>query len=150
VGLIAQAGAYACYVGLLFTLPLQYTIGAVAFRDCFGVPGARSFSNKPTEQQDYGSPPVLPSYSPQSWQAPGTNAPSSQSSMGSTSYSPPPPPPQSPWNAPAPPAPPSAPPPSAVEPSTQSPSGSGQPSPPMNRPASETPAQIVCPSCLAV
>jgi len=43
VHLIAQSGAYLCYVGLLATFPLQFTIGAVAYRDCFGVPGARSF-----------------------------------------------------------------------------------------------------------
>lgn len=43
VGLIAGAGSYACYVGLLATIPLQYTISAIAYRDCFGVPGATSF-----------------------------------------------------------------------------------------------------------
>jgi uncharacterized membrane protein len=35
VGLIAQVGAYACYVGIVFSLPLTFTIGAVAYRDCF-------------------------------------------------------------------------------------------------------------------
>lgn len=43
VSLIASAGSYACYVGLLATIPLQYTMGAIAYRDCFGVTGARSF-----------------------------------------------------------------------------------------------------------
>ena len=41
--LIASAGTYACYVGLLATLPLMFTMTAVAYRDCFGVEGALSF-----------------------------------------------------------------------------------------------------------
>src|SRR6185295_3749730 len=41
--LIASAGTYACYVGLLATWPLMFTMTAVAYRDCFGVDGARSF-----------------------------------------------------------------------------------------------------------
>jgi ribosomal protein L40E len=41
--LIVGAGSYACYVGLLATYPLLFTITAVAYRDCFGLPGARSF-----------------------------------------------------------------------------------------------------------
>lgn len=35
VNLIAQLGVYACYIGMIFTLPLSYTIAAVAYRDCF-------------------------------------------------------------------------------------------------------------------
>lgn len=35
IGLLAQVGAYACYIGIVFTLPLLFTIGAVAYRDCF-------------------------------------------------------------------------------------------------------------------
>lgn len=40
VQLIASAGTYACYVGLLVTLPLMFTIGVVAYRNCFGLEGA--------------------------------------------------------------------------------------------------------------
>jgi len=58
VSLIAQAGAYACYVGLLATMPLHYTIAAIAYRDCFGMPGARSFATKTSPQDTYGAPPA--------------------------------------------------------------------------------------------
>ena len=58
VSLIAQAGSYLCYVGLLITWPLQYTIGAIAYRDCFGVPGARSFASKAAPPHAYGAPPT--------------------------------------------------------------------------------------------
>jgi uncharacterized membrane protein len=44
VQLIAQAGSYACYVGLLATIPLLFTITAVAYRDTFGLEGARYFA----------------------------------------------------------------------------------------------------------
>ena len=44
VQLIVSAGTYLCYVGLLVTWPLMFTITAVAYRDCFGVEGAVSFS----------------------------------------------------------------------------------------------------------
>lgn len=40
VQLIASAGTYACYIGLLATLPLMFTITAAAYHDCFGVEGA--------------------------------------------------------------------------------------------------------------
>jgi uncharacterized membrane protein len=43
VSLIGQIGSYACYVGILVTYPLIFTIGAVAYRDCFGIPGMRTF-----------------------------------------------------------------------------------------------------------
>lgn len=35
VGLIAQIGVYACYIGVIFTLPLMYTISATAYLECF-------------------------------------------------------------------------------------------------------------------
>jgi hypothetical protein len=35
-GFIAGLGAYACYVGLIFTLPIYYTIIAAAYEDRFG------------------------------------------------------------------------------------------------------------------
>lgn len=40
VQLIASAGTYACYIGLLATLPLMFTMTAAAYRDCFGLEGA--------------------------------------------------------------------------------------------------------------
>lgn len=40
VQFISSAGSLACYVGLLATLPLMFTMTAVAYRDCFGVEGA--------------------------------------------------------------------------------------------------------------
>jgi uncharacterized membrane protein len=59
VQLIASAGSYACYVGLLATWPLMFTIIAVAYRDCFGVSGARSFlQGAPSQQAGYGAPPL--------------------------------------------------------------------------------------------
>jgi hypothetical protein len=57
VSIIAQAGSYLCYVGMLVTWPLQYTIAAIAYRDCFGVAGARSFSNRAAPPHAYGAPP---------------------------------------------------------------------------------------------
>jgi uncharacterized membrane protein len=66
VGLISQAGAYACYVGLLATIPLMFTISAVAYRDLFGVEGAKYFNPPP-------SPPVPGAYGqpfPDAYQAP--------------------------------------------------------------------------------
>lgn len=55
VTLIASAGSYACYVGLLATIPLQYTMGAIAYRDCFGVTGARSFRPAAPAAPTYGA-----------------------------------------------------------------------------------------------
>lgn len=61
VQFLASAGAYACYVGFLFTWPLMFTIAVVAYRDCFGVEGARSFARpSPAQQQSYGAPPTQP------------------------------------------------------------------------------------------
>lgn len=57
--LLAQAGSYLCYVGLLVTWPLQFTIAAVAYRDCFGVPGARSFASKAAPPHVYGAAPPI-------------------------------------------------------------------------------------------
>lgn len=78
VQLLSQAGAYALYVGLLATVPLLFTISAVAYRDTFGVEGARFFRPvappahgypqpygaaypapwPPDQPGDYGQPPV--------------------------------------------------------------------------------------------
>lgn len=40
VQVIAGAGTFACYIGLLATLPLMFTMTAAAYRDCFGMEGA--------------------------------------------------------------------------------------------------------------
>jgi uncharacterized membrane protein len=70
VHLIAQAGSYACYVGLLATIPLLFTITAVAYRDSFGLEGAKYFRpNAPPSPDGYAQPfpdayqqPTPPSY----------------------------------------------------------------------------------------
>jgi uncharacterized membrane protein len=65
VGLISQAGAYACYVGLLATIPLMFTISAVAYRDSFGVEGAKYFNpNPPPAPGAYGQQPYPGNYQP--------------------------------------------------------------------------------------
>jgi hypothetical protein len=77
VSLIAQAGSYICYVGVLVTMPLQYTIAAIAYRDCFGVAGARSFASKAAPPNPYGAPPPAgyQQAPPQQWPGYGTSAP---------------------------------------------------------------------------
>jgi uncharacterized membrane protein len=60
VQLIAQAGSYACYVGLLATIPLLFTITAVAYRDSFGVEGAQYFTQPSTPPQGGGYAQSLP------------------------------------------------------------------------------------------
>lgn len=65
VQLIASAGSYACYVGLLASWPLMFTITAVAYRDCFGVSGARSFLPVGSSPQSgYEAPPAIYTPSP--------------------------------------------------------------------------------------
>lgn len=81
VQFLAYIGTYACYIGLLATLPLLFTITAVAYRDCFGVEGARYFlANAPPMPSDYGQQPGQPGYS----QPPSAI-------YGQQSYEPPPP-----------------------------------------------------------
>jgi hypothetical protein len=59
VQLIASVGSYACYVGLLVTWPLMFTMTVVAYRDCFGVEGAISFSERASASASvYGPPPA--------------------------------------------------------------------------------------------
>src|SRR5262245_62150319 len=66
VQLIASLGSYACYVGLLATWPLLFTISVVAYRDCFGVEGARRFVHTaPPAQLDYGAAPASSPVHPQ-------------------------------------------------------------------------------------
>lgn len=63
VSLLASLGQFACYVGMLVTYPLQFTITAIAYRDVFGMQGARSFSGH--NQPEYPS-----NYAPQSFPQP--------------------------------------------------------------------------------
>ena len=64
VGLLAQIGANACYIGLLATYPLRFTIGAVAYRDSFGMPGARSFLVPAQAAASYGATLETPAAAP--------------------------------------------------------------------------------------
>jgi len=79
VSLIAQSGSYLCYVGMLVTWPLQYTIAAIAYRDVFGVPGARSFASKVAPPHAYGAPPPsgYQPAPPQQWPGYSSTAPPS-------------------------------------------------------------------------
>jgi uncharacterized membrane protein/ribosomal protein L40E len=79
VSIIAQSGTYLCYVGMLVTWPLQFTIAAIAYRDCFGMPGARSFASKPAPPHAYGAPPPsgYQPAPPQQWPGYGSAAPPS-------------------------------------------------------------------------
>jgi hypothetical protein len=77
--LLATAGVFLCYVGLLASYPLQITIMAVAYRDTFGINGALSFGPASTS--------TATSYAGQSWPAPpGPAMPATVAS----SYPPPP------------------------------------------------------------
>ncbi|HWN98206.1 MAG TPA: zinc-ribbon domain-containing protein [Blastocatellia bacterium] len=90
VHLISGVGAIACYVGLLATLPLTFTMTAVTYRDCFGLEGAAKLPPaQPWGAATY-SPPVLEAtrpYSPPP-QAPqpqaGTVCPNCQASLPAT------------------------------------------------------------------
>ena len=69
VQLIASVGSYACYIGLLATWPLMFTMTVVAYRDCFGVEGARSFLQAAPASQSAYAPP-LATYTPSPIQQP--------------------------------------------------------------------------------
>jgi uncharacterized membrane protein len=57
VQLIASAGSIACYVGLLATWPLMFTMTAAAYRDCFGLEGvALPPATEPWSGASYSSP----------------------------------------------------------------------------------------------
>lgn len=77
VQLLAGLGQLACGVGILASYPLLFTITAVAFRDTFGMAGARQFLGEQI--------PPPQAYTPQSWSTPSA-VPQPQM--------PPPPPPQ--------------------------------------------------------
>lgn len=65
VNIIASLGSILCYVGLLASYPLLFTITSVAYRDVFGVAGANApQSYSPPPPPDYGMNPPPPS----SWQ----------------------------------------------------------------------------------
>jgi uncharacterized membrane protein len=68
VSILASLGQFACYVGLLVTYPLQFTISAIAYRDIFGVPGARRFASTPVSSPT--------SYAGQSWPVQPSQPPS--------------------------------------------------------------------------
>jgi len=54
VNMIAQIGANLCLVGILATYPLLFTTTAAAYRDCFGLEGARSpLVDPPQEDTPY-------------------------------------------------------------------------------------------------
>lgn len=63
VSLLASLGQFACYVGMLVTYPLQFTITAIAYRDVFGVQDARAFTGN--RQPEYPS-----NYAPQTFPQP--------------------------------------------------------------------------------
>jgi uncharacterized membrane protein len=65
VQLIGSVGSYACYIGLLVTYPLIFTMTAVAYRDCCGLGGARTFL--PADQipaTEYSTPPPASAVTP--------------------------------------------------------------------------------------
>jgi len=88
VGLMASLGQLACYVGLLVTYPLHFLITAAAYKDVFGVAGARQI---PAMQ----SPPdyAPQAYNQQSWanQPPQSYAPPQPPAQPPRQYAPPPP-----------------------------------------------------------
>jgi len=65
VSLLASVGQFACYVGLLVTYPLQFTITTIAYRDIFGVAGARSFASSQPQYPTNYAPPSFPPPPPQ-------------------------------------------------------------------------------------
>ena len=81
VQLIVSAGSYLCYVGLLVTWPLMFTISVVAYRDCFGVEGATSFAQSP-QSQSAGYGPVSAVEAPPA--EPGATCPSCNASLPPT------------------------------------------------------------------
>ena len=101
VQLIVSAGTYLCYIGLLATYPLMFTISACAYRDCFGLSGALSFRDL--------NPAALPAYAtPNTYEPPQAAAepPSAPVPPSATfyTYDPPPRAAAEPPSAPAPPS----------------------------------------------
>lgn len=142
VAILGSLGQLACYVGMLVTYPLQFLIAAAAYKDCFGVTGARSLNAKSAyppqayNQQSWSNQP------PQSYGQPIAPPPVSQPRP----FSPPAPmqPPAQPFNPPAP---------SAQPP--QPPLVPTQVMPVPNFPGSAPPSELQsdqkhCPHCQAV
>ena len=110
--LIVSAGTYICYVGVLATYPLMFTMAAVAYRDCFGLSGAHSFrglqassippyatSNPyepPQPQSEPMRPPVPPSATFYTYEPAPPPVESTESPVSSYPPGPPEPPPQPP------------------------------------------------------
>lgn len=67
VYMLASAGFIACYIGVLASYPLLFTITVISYRDLFGVAGARRFS---ANQQQYPT-----NYSGPSWASSGSVPP---------------------------------------------------------------------------
>ncbi|MEW6130293.1 MAG: hypothetical protein AB1757_24875 [Acidobacteriota bacterium] len=156
VQFIASAGTYACYIGILATLPLMFTITAVAYRDCFGMEGAQYFApNAPAAPSNYGQ-----SYPPAYQQPPSAL-------YGQSPYEPPTAVPQNPQgnypvaqppiNQPEAPKPFEPPPPvvypsTASEPITEQPEVVSRPATPPQPPVvapPPPPQRIICASCSA-
>lgn len=149
VAILGSLGQLACYVGLLVTYPLQFLIAAAAYKDCFGVTGARGIGALPSAQPAY--PPQA--YNQQSWsnQPPASYgqpvAPPPPAAQPRP-FSPPAPPPPQPFTPPAPAAPPPAPP-------SQPPFVPTQVMPVPDLPGSAPPSELkgdqkTCPHCQAL
>lgn len=67
VSLLAGLGGIACYIGVIATFPLHFTIMTIAYRDLFGVAGARNFTGNQTQHPT--------NYAPQSFPPPQFGAP---------------------------------------------------------------------------
>lgn len=149
VAILGSLGQLACYVGLLVTYPLQFLIAAAAYKDCFGVSGARNAGALPGSQPAYAPQ----AYNQQSW----SNQP--PASYGQPVVPPPPASQPRPFNPPAPPSP-VAPPPASPQPFTP-PAPSAPPAQPPLVPTQVMPVpdlpgsapqsdQKICPHCQAV
>lgn len=71
LGILASLGSFACYVGLLATYPLQFTVTAIMYRDVFGVAGARSFLNNQPKYPTNYAPQAFSMPPPPSFESPG-------------------------------------------------------------------------------
>lgn len=87
LGLLSGIGVVGCFVGLLVTMPFYFTTPAIAYRDTFGLPGARNY-------EEFSVPPPPPDY--RNYTPPQTPAQEMQAQQWSApTYVTPQPPPQS-------------------------------------------------------